>query len=262
MRPEIFEKWLLRVTGFAGAAVFLAFFAFTYSVPQWVERVAADFIAEQVVDDVEAAIDAVRPPQGDSLIARVAGDLYAKNERGIARLKHAVKMRARGSLEAALAQVRDPDCECRRRLAQAIDLARLRTLAVDNRHLGGLIQGTYMKVKADLAREIRIFTATNAACFMLLLIVSFAKPAAARHLYFPGILLLGSTVLCAWLYVFSQDWLLTIIHGSYVGAAYAACLGIAFLFVCDIGLNRGRVTTRVVNGVANMAGSAFSLSPC
>ena len=31
------------------------------------------------------------------------------------------------------------------------------------------------------------------------------------------------------MYVFEQNWLLTIIHGDYLGLAYAAWLGVVFL---------------------------------
>jgi hypothetical protein len=40
-------------------------------------------------------------------------------------------------------------------------------------------------------------------------------------------------------------------------------LGLVFLFLCDIALNRGRVTTRLANGVINGMGSAAaSFTPC
>ena len=50
--------------------------------------------------------------------------------------------------------------------------------------------------------------------FLLLSLVSFLKPRAIRHLFVPGVLLFVATLLCAWLYVFEQNWLLTIIHGE------------------------------------------------
>jgi hypothetical protein len=62
--------------------------------------------------------------------------------------------------------------------------------------------------------------------------------------------------------VFEQYWLLTIIDGSYLGLAYAAYLVVVFLFLCDIALNRGRVTTRLVNGLVDAVGGTLSLVPC
>ena len=77
------------------------------------------------------------------------------------------------------------------------------------------------------------------------------------------LLLAIATVFCTYLYVFEQNWLMTIVEGSYLGWAYAGWLGVAYLFLCDIALNRGRVTTRLVNGVLEAFGSAISsLTPC
>jgi hypothetical protein len=65
------------------------------------------------------------------------------------------------------------------------------------------------------------------------------------------------------LYVFEQNWLLTIVEGSYVGYAYAGWLGGAYLLLCDIALNRGRVTTSLANGAINVLGGAIAaLTPC
>jgi hypothetical protein len=82
-------------------------------------------------------------------------------------------------------------------------------------------------------------------------------------LLLPGALLLTATLVCASLYLFEQNWLLTLIHGDYMGWAYASYLGIAFLFLCDIALNKGRLTTEVLNGISGALGGVFSaLSPC
>ena len=118
-----------------------------------------------------------------------------------------------------------------------------------------------MDVAAKLKGDIRIFAATNAGVFLLMVLLSFLKPQAVRHLFLPGLLLTVATVFCACMYVFEQNWLLTIIHGDYLGLAYAAYLGAAFLFLCDIALNRGRVTTRLVNGRGGRVGGSFLADP-
>jgi hypothetical protein len=119
-----------------------------------------------------------------------------------------------------------------------------------------------MDVAAELKRDIRVFTASNAAVFILLLLVSFLKPQAITHLFLPGVLLAVSTLICSHFYVFEQDWLLTVIHSSYLGFAYLAWLGVVFLFLCDIVFNRARITTEILNAMFNAIGSAFSVVPC
>ena len=58
------------------------------------------------------------------------------------------------------------------------------------------------------------------------MLVSFLKPEDTRALFVPGVLLTVSTLTCAYLYLFEQNWLLTMIHGNYLGFAYAAYLGV------------------------------------
>jgi len=264
-RADRVERWLLRIAGALGLAIFAAFFALTFAVPQWVETFATEYLEGEVIEQVDTSIDAAGPPRGNDLLSRAAAKLYERNEQEILRLKTDLKARSRELLDLSLVAVRDPACECRVRIAQAMqqfDATRLGVLLSDNTRISTFIQQKYLGLVAQLKREIRIFTATNAVCFLLLLLVALAKPEATRHLLFPGVLLLVSTLFCAWLYVFSQNWLLVIIHGDYTGFAYAAYLGLVFLFVCDIALNRGRVTTHIANGAASVLGSAFALTPC
>jgi hypothetical protein len=251
------EKLILRIAGLLGLAVFGFLFALTYSVPHWVEEFASDYIAERVAERVDETFDRSRRT-ADGALAHLAADLHEKNEKEMVALRE----RAQELLSLALAEVRNPECACRLLQAHELTLGQLGALSAGNERLKGFIHGAYMNVLSDLEREIRIFTTINAACFLLLIVVSLAKPGAVQHLIVPGALLLGATLFCAYLYVFEQNWLLTIIEGSYVGFAYAAYLSVVFLFLCDIALNRGRVTTRIVNGALDAVGSAFSLAPC
>jgi hypothetical protein len=256
---------VLRVAGLAGFAIFTTFFAFTFATPQWIEDFAADYLEREVVLQVDTFVDSARPAEDGRLLSRAAAAVYERNEAEILKLKAQLKARAREVLASSLAAVRDPACECRARIAEAMqkyDVLRLAELLANNTRLTTFIQQKYLGLVAELKREIRIFTATNAMSFLLLVLVAFAKPQATKHLLFPGVLLLASTLFCAWLYLFSQNWLLTIIHGDYTGFAYTGYLGLVFLFFCDIGLNRGRVTTRIANGIASTTGSAFQLTPC
>jgi hypothetical protein len=256
---------VLRVAGMAGAALFGLFFVLTFSTPQWIERFAIEYIETRVSESVDSRISSMRPEIGEGAAVRLAQGLHERNEAALENLKQTFKDGVREKWEAALAEVRDLDCECRKKWLDTLEAGtrhRLLTLEAANQRLTEFIQGSYMKVATELKRDIRIFTATNAVMFLLLVLVSFLKPQAVRHLFAPGLLLGLATLLCAYLYVFEQNWLLTVINGSYLGFAYAGYLGVVFLFLCDIALNHGRVTTRLVNGAADAVGSVFSLVPC
>jgi len=246
-RPDP-RQLALRIAGLAGAALFAFFLVLTYHTPEWVEDFAASYIEEQVADNVDATIDALDAPQGDDPISRYAAQLAKQNEARIAELKDSLKEEARSQLAACIAEIRGLTAEQRTRLQAWLEdgaKTRIGSLQWENARLVAIIQSGYLGVVADIKSNMRIFSASNAVAFLLLVLVSFLRPEHTRALFVPGILLVISTLACAYLYVFEQNWLLTLIHGDYLGLAYAGYLGVAFLFLCDIWLNEARVTMAI-----------------
>lgn len=265
MKNFALQKLSLRSIGTIGATIFVAFFTLTYSVPSWIEDFAAEYIEGQAAKRIDDTIDAIRPPESESALGRLAQSLYEKNEERIQQAKSNLKNDVHEQWAAALASVRDLDCECRQKYTQMYEegfRTDISLLQAANDRIVEFIHTSYMDVTIELKRDIRIFTASNAAAFLLLLLVSFLKPKAVTHLFLPGVLLAVSTLICSYFYVFETNWLLTIIHSSYLGFAYVAWLGVVFLFLCDVVFNRGRVTTKILNGILNVVGSATSVVPC
>ena len=261
----VLQKLALRSIGAVGVVIFVSFFALTYSVPGWVESFAADYIESKAQEQIDASIDGIRPPESESALGRLAQSMYEKNEAQIQQLKTNLKNKVHERWAAALAAVRDLSCECRSKWEDWFESGlntNIALLQAANDQISNFIHSTYMRVATELKRDIRIFTASNTAVFILLLLISFLKPQAITHLFLPGMLLAVSTAVCTYFYIFEQNWLLTIIHSSYLGFAYSAWLGIVFLFLCDIVFNRGRVTTEILNAIFNAVGSASSVVPC
>ena len=265
MNRPVLQMLTLRAVGALGSALFLTFFALTFSVPGWVETFAADYIESEARARIDSSIDAVRPPETGGALATLAASIVEQNEVQILKFKDDLKNRVYEQWADSIAAIRNLDCECRQKWEDWYELrlnANVAVLQVTNEQASRLIHGSYMDVVTELKRDIRIFTASNGLAFLLLLLVSFLKPAARLHLFVPGMLLALSTLVCSWFYIFEQNWLLTIIHNSYVGLAYVAWLGVVFAFLCDIVLNRGRITTEIINGFFSAIGSAASAVPC
>jgi hypothetical protein len=263
-RPAV-QLWTLRVVGVVGATLFGFFFVLTFSTPQWVERFAVEFIESHARERVNTGVENWRPLWRDGVSGQLADVLLQRTHEEREQLRHMLREGVRETWAKALAEIRDLDCECREKVLDLLESGttlRLQSLEALNQRLTDFIQASYMEVATDLKLDIRIFTATNAGIFVLLMLVSLLKPRAVRHLFVPGLLLCLSTLLCAYGYVFEQNWLLTVIYGSYLGFAYSLYLVIVFLFLCDIALNRGRVTTRLVNGMVHGLGGIPSLIPC
>ena len=159
----------------------------------------------------------------------------------------------------------DADCECRKRLARSLEEAqreRIGTLEQARGQLAALIESAYASVTAHLMTEFRIFCASNALAFALLFLVTWFRKAAALQLVLPAVVLLGAAAITGALYLFNQNWLHTIVFNQYWGLTYLVYLGAAAAFLADIVFNRARVTTRMVNAVLNVVGSALTAVPC
>ena len=140
--------------------------------------------------------------------------------------------------------------------------AEISLLEAGNARLLDFMKTRYMDIVTRLGLDLRIFTGANLAIFSLLLIVSFAKPRAIAHLFLPGILLLVSTLISSYFYLFEQNWFFTIIYSDYVGSGYLAWVGLLFALLCDIVFNAARVSTQIINWIFQVLGVAAQLSPC
>jgi len=124
-------------------------------------------------------------------------------------------------------------------------------------------QAKYMEIVEKLTLDVRIFLGTNAVIFIFLLLVSSFKPKAIRHLFLLGILMMISTIICSYFYIFEQNWFYTIIYNDYTGLGFLAYLMVVFAILCDIAFNKARITTEILNGIFNAVGGAVSsFSPC
>lgn len=259
------RQMALGAIGAIGAAIFMFFFVLTYHTPEWVEDFAAGYIEREASRQIDKTIDSFLPPGGEGALSRLASALYEANEAEIERRRVALRLQVHERMADAIVEIRNLDCECRDKWAEWIregSIARVKALNTANEAIQEFIHVTYAQVVDDLKRDIRIFTGANAAMFLLLLAIAFLKPQAVLQLFVPGLLLAGATVICSYFYIFEQNWLLTIIHNDYLGFAYLAYLGLVFGLLCDIVLNRARITTEIVNGVLNAIGSAASAVPC
>jgi hypothetical protein len=164
-----------------------------------------------------------------------------------------------------IAQMCGYDCEKKKRLASSIKssyLNKIQNLKVGQINLSEIVKDKYVSIVGNLKLDLRVFTLSNALMFLVLLLISFLKPAAIKHLFVPGMLLFAATMVSVGFYIFGQDWFYTIIYNDYMGWAYLAYLAVIFGFFMDIVLNKCRVTTEVFNFLGHAVSSIGSVSPC
>jgi hypothetical protein len=255
MRSALLLLSLLGTVFFGGA------FALSFADPLSIERAAREVIRIQVERKVGEKIDSL----SGSRVAVLAQRALRNTEADIARTEKAIREDLPRKVANVVADMRNADCECRKRMvarAQKAESDRLSSLTQVRERLVDLIESAYASATGALMREFRIFTASNAIAFALLGLVTLVRGRATLQLVLPALALVGAVVVTGGLYLFNQNWLHTIVFGQYVGLGYALYLGIVALLFADILLNRARVTTRLVNLAFNTVGSAATAVPC
>lgn len=126
--------------------------------------------------------------------------------------------------------------------------------------LGSLIRTQYMNTAEKITREFRIFTGVNLTISLALIAAVLLRPRANVHLIPAASAIVLAGAVTAWAYLFKQDWLATIVFGSYVGWWYVAYLACMLALLGDVLLNRARVTVGVMRVMGN--GAEGAVAPC
>jgi len=262
------KKILLRSFGLVGVLLFLPLFLFTFSDPHLIEKSGKAFIQWKLKNETNQKIDSIQLPQSKKL-EKLFGDkvkkLHQETEKKLEIFKKQLKNDAPKIIMTQIAKMSDISCKCRdkweERLRSSLKF-KIVSLEKAKEKLAIFAQAKYMEIVEKLTLDIRIFLGANALIFLFLLLASFLKPKATEHLFLPSTLMLISTVICSYFYLFEQNWFYTIVYSSYTGFGYVAYLTIVFTILCDIVFNKARITTEIINQLLNAIGSAFSVASC
>lgn len=254
-------KFSLRFVGFAGFLLFASAFVATFLSPIHFEHAAKDFIRTQVEIKVSDKIENLHHPS----LEKAAGFLAKQYQGEIVGLQQKPKEGLHEKVAAVVAQMGDLGCECRKKLARNIQQfldGYINILSQAQSNLVALIQGKYAEVVEKLLLDLRIFSGTNALVFVFLLIASFLKERAIAQLFLPGSLLFAATLSSTYFYLFEQNWFFAIIFNKYMGYGYIMYVLVVFLFLCDVVLNRAKLTTEIINQAFRAIGREDWLTPC
>ena len=243
-------KISLRLFGLIGFVVFASVYGLTYSTPAFVEDIGKEFIKNKIIEKTQEKVDSISAQKKDSKLGRFVGKLIKSNEDSINVYKEKLKIKAHETLAAIVAEMADLDCDCRKKYAGKIEEGykfKIFSLAQANEKLIGFMKNQYMQVSTKLKKDFRIFTGVNAIVFLFLILISFMKPQAIKHLFLPAVLMFLASIISSYFYLFQQNWFFTIIYDSYVGWAYLGYLSVVFAFLGDIAFNHARVTTGLLD---------------
>ncbi|MEP0355082.1 hypothetical protein [Paraglaciecola sp.] len=251
----------LRSIGLFGILLFGILFAVTYVSPATIEKSAKGFVKYQIEKEVLEKQQLINESSFASKALTIADRLGVESEQ----LQKDLDNDLPEKISSIIASMCGYDCERKKALIQSITsgyLDRIKSINIAQDTLGDLIKGKYLEIVSNLKFDLRIFLGSNLLMFLILVAVSLAKPKTIAHLFVPGALLLTATILSSAIYIFGQDWFYTILYNDYMGFGYLAYIAVIFCVLVDIALNKARVTTEVINGIANAVGSAFSVVSC
>jgi len=251
----------LRLVSVFGVVIFGVLFSVTFSSPQVIEESAKEFVKYQIEKEVREKHRALADSELGTKALSIAKSLGFESDN----IQKSLADNLPEKIASVVASMCGYDCERKKQIASSITsgyLERLKNIKVAQDSLGDIIKGKYVEIVSQLKLDLRIFLGSNLAMFLVLLAVSFAKPQAMAHLFVPGVLLVLATLIASTIYIFGQDWFYTILYNDYMGFGYLVYLSVIFSVLMDIVLNKARVTTEIINGVAQGLGSALSVSPC
>lgn len=247
--------------GIAGCVFFTLAFAVSFASPNFVEQIAKDLIRYQVEKKVHEKVESLDA----GFLAKKAEVLAKGYGEEIAFAKRQLSEQLPSRIADVIAEMQNLDCECRNKIENTIREGfewRILNASQAKERLTTLIRSKYMETAAQLTREYRIFTGTNAIVFALLVFAVLLKRQAGLHLLPSAAVLFVAASITAYLYLFNQNWLHTVVFSDYTGFAYVAYLSVVFAFLCDIIFNGARVTVEVLGSLLQAIGSAIQIAPC
>ncbi|MBB5986839.1 hypothetical protein [Sphingobium lignivorans] len=246
-------KWTLGLMGFAGLAIFGSVLVLTYVSPIHVERAARVFVQSQIKRQIKNELG-IHPREAREVgVGGMAEVLAQRNKEEISVLRQYLASGLDAQIADTLAKMQDADCECREFMRRGLDRvgqSRLSNLQHADPQLRRIIQGKYSEIVTDLLRDLRIYLSTSMLAFVLLLVLSIARPSYTRQLFVPGILLGVTVATGSVIYLFGQNWFFTLLYGDFVGWTYGLWLLLIFGLFCDIVLFKAKVTTRIVDALS------------
>lgn len=243
--------------GALGALLFGAALLLALVQPLLIERGARELLRIEIERRVHQRIDQLDERRLGALAREALGRLESDEAAATQQMREGVAR----LVDATLARMQDASCECRRRMAEWIERsahARVDAIGKAQVQLKQVAESAYASASRRWLREFRIITGTNAVAFALIALIAAWRPRAQLHLAVPALLVLIAVGITGYGYLFAQDWLHTVLYNDYLGYSYVVWLVVVVGFLGDIVLNRGRVTTGLLNGI----GGVVSAVPC
>jgi hypothetical protein len=244
----LFLRWVVLV----GFSTFAAAFAALVVAPDALERQAREYVIGRVRDEMTRQFPTLASAENLDRIAGLGAAL-----RNFAADLAARVPDVRDLLDPLFSHLCKYDCldrDGKSDLANAVVSflgQRLEQVGLAFDRIADFVRGRYDELIGNLVRDLRIFTAVNAALFALAFFAlrssergrspATAKAGTERAAVTVAAILVITALAGAALYLFAQRWLFTILFADYVGYGYLVWVAAVGAVLSDIAFNRGRV---------------------
>ncbi|HET9957334.1 MAG TPA: hypothetical protein VFQ61_22705 [Polyangiaceae bacterium] len=106
-------------------------------------------------------------------------------------------------------------------------------------------RGRYSELISQVVADVRVFLWTNAGLLGLAAGILYWRGAGRVAVLFSGVLLV-TVAIGAYLYVFGQDWLFTLLFARYLGYGYLGWCALIAVALLDCAFNRGRIVSALL----------------
>ncbi len=245
-------RLLLLSLSLIGFIVFGGLFGATYAKQDHLEQAAQGFIKHHIkLELTERYPEVTRVDIPDRL-----KDLQQKYSDEADRIKVMIDAKVDVIIADAISKLCGDNCdrkEARRESFRDLFEHKFERASQASTKITTFIEGKYTETLSELRRDFRVFSGVNSVAFLTVFLALLFKHRARVHLLLPSTLLILSALISIYFYIFQQNWFFTLLHGSYWGFAYAVYMGVIFIFLLDIVVNKGRVTTTILNGISNVS---------
>lgn len=248
-----------------GSAVFIALLLYINLAPKDFDKRTRDFAIAQVENKVEDQLSGVANSETADRISEFSGQISERLQSRVDQARASLDSDLDQFIADILAAACKLDCERRDEAAAAVrnifENSILRN-SIALERLQELVEGEYDDVMDELRADLSVFSGSNAFALLFALLLALFRGKAAAHLLPVSLALTAATILAVLWYALGQDWVMTVLYSNYWGWSYSILLAILCLLMADIAANKARVTSFIFNGIGNMFGGAFHLSPC
>jgi hypothetical protein len=232
-----------------------ALFVLTFLSPHTIEKEAQSFIAKKISERTHERIDKIGSGKiFKSKLMLLAKKKMKKEKAKLLAFKIMLHEKADEKLAKVMTKMSDKDSACRKKhqkFFHGILTIGIKLFSNGIKKIEQFMSQSYMLVMQKVLDDFKIFIGSNFFVLALLLLLLHIKPLSTKSLEILAGLMLVSTLISSYFYIFNQNWFFTLIFDSYVGFGYLVYLGILFGFLVDIGLNKARVTTNLFNGISS-----------